>query len=70
MKVLSKEYSLCKAARRHNKPVGKHKCQKNYSGSSKSMEIQATLKMKMEAWESESHASGTIVSDNDTTMKS
>jgi len=69
MKVLSKECSKCKAERRNNTPVQKHECPENYSGSSKSIKVQAIYEMAVEAWESGSHAFGTIVSNNNTTMK-
>ena len=52
-----------------NTPVSKHKCPKNYEGPSKSMEVQAILELTIEAWESGIYAIGTIVSDDDTTMK-
>ena len=69
LRVLSKECGKCKMAQRMNTPVSKHKCPKNYEGPSKSMEVQAILELTIEAWESGIYAIGTIVSDDDTTMK-
>jgi len=69
MKVLSKECSKCKAARRNGTPVQKHKCPENCSGSSKSMIVTAIFQMTVQALESGTYALGTIVSDNNTTMK-
>ena len=69
MRVLSKECTLCKIAQQNTKPVVKHECPANYVGSSKSMEVQAIYEMVLQAWKSNVYYIGTIVSDNDTTMK-
>ena len=55
--MLSKECSLYKTARRHNKPIEKHECLK---------EIDAPQNL----WGSESYVLGKIVSKNNTAMKS
>ena len=47
----------------------KHECMKNHDGSSKSMECEAILKMVVEAFLEQEFMVGTIVADDDTTMK-
>jgi len=69
IQVLSKECSIYKAARRLTKSVETHEFTANYNDSYKSMEVQECFQMTIEAWESETYAIGTIVSNDDTTMK-
>ena len=69
MRVFSKDCAICKSCQKTNKPLQTHDCPKNYTGSSKSMEVEAIFQLVLEAWEN-NWAVGVIVSDDDTTMKS
>ena len=70
MKVMSKECTKCDGTKKHGKEPEEHACPKNFQGSSKSMEVQAIYEMTVDAWDNRGFAIGTIVSDDDTTMKS
>ena len=51
-----------------NKPEP-HECTRNHQGSSKSMECEAILELVKEAFSERNFVVGTIVADDDTTMK-
>ena len=82
-KSLSKECSVCLKLMRKlgekkhdNLPEGEdeekpeaHECVKNHQGSSKSMECEAILELVKEAYFERNFVVGTIVADDDTTMK-
>mmetsp|Transcript_22377 Transcript_22377/g.32687 ORF Transcript_22377/g.32687 Transcript_22377/m.32687 type:complete len:274 (+) Transcript_22377:1478-2299(+) len=70
MKVMSKECTKCDGAEKLGKEPEEHAHPKNVQGSSKSMEVQAIYKVTVDVWDNCGFAIGTIVSDDDTTMKS
>ena len=61
--------AICKVAKQHNKVPANYECAKNYKGPSKSMEGEAILQLTIEFWDEKNTSIGTIVADNDTTMK-
>ena len=73
-KSMSKECSVCSNFEKKKDREGpvnppEHECTKNHDGSSKSMECKAILKMVVEAFLEREFMVGTIVADDDTTMK-
>ena len=75
-KSMSKECLVCSDFEKKKKdeegqPVNppEHECTKNHDGSSKSMECEAILKIVVEAFLEREFMVGTIVADDDTTMK-
>ena len=69
-RVLSKCCSKCSIAKRENRTPPKHECPQNHIGSSKSMECEAIYRMVIEAYDKLHYTIGTIISDDDSTMKS
>ena len=67
MRVFSKTCRTCQYNQKQN-IFKEHIFRKNYSGSSKSMEVQAILELTIQMWQEKNCCIGTIVSDDDTTM--
>ena len=74
-KSMSKECSVCSNFEKQKKKdeelvnPPEHECTKNHDGSSKSMECEAILQLVTEAFIERNFMVGTIVADDDTTMK-
>ena len=69
-RCLSKCCKICSLAKKSNQQPTKHECPKNHDGSSKSMETEAIYQMVLEATYQKGYSIGTIISDDDSTMKS
>jgi hypothetical protein len=67
---MSKSCSKCTAAKCKNKTPDPHECPKNHVGSSKSMECEAIDYIVKEAYFNLGYTIETIISDDDSTMKS
>ena len=68
-KCVSKECSVCSKYSKEPDNLPKHECTKNHEGSSKSMECEAILDLIKEAYFERNFCIGTVVADDDTTMK-
>ena len=68
--VLSKQCSKCSIAAAMKRSAEEHECPKNHTGSSKSMECEAIFRMVKEAYYKHKYSISTIISDDDSTMKS
>ena len=71
-RCISKSCSFCRNYKKkngENSRVSEHECTRNHDGSSKSMECSALLKMIEDSWYEKRLQVGTIVCDDDTTMK-
>ena len=68
--VLSKSCSICSFAIKSNRIPQRHECPKNHIGSSKSMECEGIFRMVVQAHDELGYTIGTIISDDDSTMKS
>ena len=69
---ISKCYSFCRNYKKkygENTRVNENECTRNHDGSSKSMECSALLKIIEDRWSKKKLWVGTIVYDDDTTMK-
>ena len=69
-RCLSKVCARCSRAIKDNIVVEDHECPRNHDGSSKSMETEAIFQMVTEASHDLNYTVGTIISDDDSTMKS
>lgn len=69
-RCMSKCCIRCTKAEKNNVPVEAHECPRNHAGSSKSMETEAIFRMVKEATYSHGYHIFTIISDDDSTMKS
>ena len=67
---LSKCCTICSKAQKQGVPAKGHECPKNHDGSSKSMETEAIYQMVLEATRDQGFTVATIISDDDSTMKS
>ena len=68
MHVLSKTCRICQYCAKSGKQV-EHVCPKNYDGASKSMEVHAILDIVIDMYDNKNVTIGTIVSDDDSTMR-
>ena len=69
-RVMSKCCTICAKAERLKEEAAQHECPKNHEGSSKSMECESIYLMVKDSFYNQQFTCSTIVSDNDSTMKS
>ena len=67
---MSKCCTRCAKAEKNNIPVEPYECLRNHNDSSKSMETEAIYQMVKEATYAHGYHIHTIISDDDSTMKS
>eukprot|EP00957_Ditylum_brightwellii_P207003 15351015-Ditylum_brightwellii.AAC.1 len=67
--VSAKECEKCKAAKKENMLAKKHKCPRNYNGSSKAMETDAAFVLTQRLYGEKNVLVQKIVADDDSSMK-
>ena len=69
-KCILKQCSKCTMALKRSETPEPHECPKNYSGSSKSMEMEAIFRFMQEDFHECNNIIATIIGDDDSTMRS